>query len=63
MFTNSGSDDVLDELKHTPPLPPPPPATASQRSPPCSGIELKISDGGEEGEAHTPKKEIHFYLF
>jgi hypothetical protein len=60
MFTNSGSDDVLDELKHTPP--PPPPATASQRSQPSKALNLNFPMVGE-GARLTPKKEIHFYLF
>jgi hypothetical protein len=58
MFTNSGSDDVLDELKHTPP--PTPSCHGKSTLSTISGIELKFSDGGEEARLIHPRKRSTF---
>ena len=54
MFTNSGSDDVLDELQPNPP----PPATASQRSQPSQALNLNFPMVGRgRGSSYTQERD------
>ncbi len=58
MFTNLGSDDVLDELQPNPPLPPPPPATESQRSQPSQALNLNFPMVGRgRGSSYTQERD------
>jgi hypothetical protein len=61
MFTNSGSDDVLCELKPTPP--PTPTCHGKSTLSSISGIELKFSDGGEGARLIHPRKRSTFICF